>query len=45
MVDELDRCLPEYSIKVLERLHHLTENTDNVITVLSMDKSQLEKSV
>lgn len=45
MVDELDRCLPEYSIKVLERLHHLTENTDNVITVLSIDKSQLEKSV
>lgn len=45
MVDELDRCLPEYSIKVLERLHHLTENTDNVITVLSIDKLQLEKSV
>ena len=45
MVDELDRCLPEYSIKVLERLHHLTENSNNVITVLSMDKEQLQKSV
>ena len=22
-VDELDRCLPEYAIKVLERLHHI----------------------
>ena len=45
MVDELDRCLPEYSIKVLERLHHLTENSNNVITVLSMDKAQLQISV
>ena len=45
MVDELDRCLPEYSIKVLERLHHLTENSNNVITVLSMDKGQLQTSV
>ena len=23
IVDELDRCLPEYAIKVLERLHHV----------------------
>ncbi len=45
MVDELDRCLPEYSIKVLERLHHLTEKSNNVITVLSMDKEQLQTSV
>ena len=45
MVDELDRCLPEYSIKVLERLHHLTENSNNVITVLSIDKGQLQMSV
>ena len=45
MVDELDRCLPEYSIKVLERLHHLTEDSTNVITVLSMDKGQLQTSV
>lgn len=45
MVDELDRCLPEYSIKVLERLHHLTENSNNVLTVLSMDKGQLQTSI
>lgn len=45
MVDELDRCLPEYSIKVLERLHHLTEGSNNVITVLSIDKEQLQTSV
>lgn len=45
MVDELDRCLPEYAIKVLERLHHLTENTQNIITVIATDKEQLEYSI
>lgn len=45
IVDELDRCLPEYAIKVLERLHHLTENSNNVITLLSMDKTQLQMSI
>ena len=24
IVDELDRCIPEYGIKVLERLHHIS---------------------
>ena len=45
LVDELDRCLPEYAIKVLERLHHLSEDSTNIITVISMDKAQLESSV
>ena len=45
LVDELDRCLPEYAIKVLERLHHLTENQSNIITIISIDKSQLLSSV
>lgn len=45
LVDELDRCLPEYSIKVLERLHHLTEDQSNIITILSIDKKQLLQSV
>lgn len=45
LVDELDRCMPEYAIKVLERLHHLTEGKSNIITVISMDKEQLKKSV
>ena len=31
LVDELDRCLPEYATKVLERLHHLIEDTKNII--------------
>lgn len=45
LVDELDRCMPEYAIKVLERLHHLAEGKSNIITVISMDKDQLKKSV
>lgn len=45
VVDELDRCLPEYAIKVLERLHHVFEGVDNVQVILSIDKSQLEHTV
>ncbi len=40
VVDELDRCLPEYSIKILERLHHLFEDIPNVQLIISMDKEQ-----
>lgn len=45
IVDELDRCIPEYAVKVLERLHHLTENQSNIITVIAIDKPQLVASV
>lgn len=45
LVDELDRCLPEYTIKVLERLHHLTEGQSNILTIISIDRNQLLSSV
>lgn len=45
VVDELDRCLPEYSIKVLERLHHVFEKTLNIQVILSIDKTQLESTI
>ena len=45
IVDELDRCIPEYAIKVMERLHHLTEGKSNIITIMAMDKKQLECSI
>ncbi len=45
VVDELDRCLPEYTIKVLERLHHVFEGIDNTIVLLSMDKNQIKNIV
>lgn len=44
-VDELDRCLPEYAIKVLERLHHITEDIPNMITVIAVDESRLKNTV
>ena len=45
IVDELDRCLPSYTIKVLERLHHLFSGLDNCAIILAVDKSQLECTV
>lgn len=45
LVDELDRCLPEYAIRVLERLHHLVEGIPNVQLVLAMDRKQLEHTI
>lgn len=45
IVDELDRCLPSYAIKVLERLHHLFEGIDNVTIIISIDRVQLEHSI
>ena len=43
-VDELDRCLPEYQIKVLEAMYHLFE-IPNLIVVIALDKHQLECSI
>lgn len=45
LVDELDRCLPEYAVKVLERLHHLTGESSKIITIISIDKKQLMTSI
>jgi len=44
LVDELDRCLPEYQIKVLENLHHLF-NIPNLIVLIALDRRQLELSI
>lgn len=45
VVDELDRCLPEYAIKVLERLHHLFDDVENLIVILAVDKEHLNNTV
>ncbi len=45
VVDELDRCMPQYAIKVLERLHHMFDGLNNVIVLMAIDSSQLEHSV
>ena len=44
-VDELDRCLPEYAIKVLERIHHIKQYVKNVEIIYSIDKDQLEQTI
>ena len=45
VVDELDRCLPSYAIKVLERLHHLFAGIENSTVILAVDKTQLDNTV
>lgn len=45
IVDELDRCLPEYSIKVLERLHHIFEGVSNVQLIIAVDKAQFGRAI
>ena len=44
VVDELDRCLPEYAIKVLERLHHIC-NGMPLIQILAINKRHLADSI
>lgn len=44
LVDELDRCRPDYAIAMLERIKHLFE-VENVIFVLATDTAQLQHSI
>lgn len=44
VVDELDRCLPDYAIKVLERLHHVC-NELPVIQIQAINKLKLAESI
>lgn len=45
MVDELDRCVPQYAVKVMERLHHIFNGLDNIVVIMAIDRKQLEHSV
>lgn len=44
-IDELDRCLPEYAVKVLERIHHIKQYVNNIIIIYSLDKGQLKQTI
>ena len=44
VIDELDRCLPEYAIRVLERIHHICNGLP-VIQIIAIDKSHLADSI
>ena len=45
IVDELDRCIPNFAIKTLERLHHIFDNIPNSVTILAIHKEQLSRSI
>lgn len=45
IVDELDRCIPNFAIKTLERLHHIFDNVPNSVTILAIHKEQLSRSI
>lgn len=45
IVDDLDRCLPEYSVKVLERLHHIFDNCSLIEGIVCLDTSILRNTI
>lgn len=44
IVDELDRCRPDYAVSILEQIKHFF-SIPNIVFVLSIDKQQLECAV
>lgn len=44
LVDEIDRCLPDEQLKVLERLHHLFD-VKNCAVIVAMNQSCVAKTV
>ena len=44
IVDDLDRCLPEYAIKVLERLHHL-EMESSIVQMVAINKMNMSYGI
>ena len=44
IIDELDRCRPNYAVSILEQIKHFF-SVPNIIFVLSIDKNQLGSAV
>ena len=44
IVDELDRCRPDYAVEVLEKIKHFF-SIKGIVFVLSIDKEQLSNSI
>jgi hypothetical protein len=44
IIDELDRCRPDYAVEVLEKIKHFF-SVPGIVFVLSIDKKHLESSV
>ena len=45
VVDELDRCIPTFAIKTMERLHHIFDRVNKSITILAINRVQLVRSI
>lgn len=45
VLDELDRCVPQYAIKVLERSHHIFNGLKNIVVIIAVDRIQLDNSI
>lgn len=44
IIDELDRCRPDYAIRTLEAIKHFF-NIPNIVFVLAIDRQQIESAV
>ena len=44
VIDDLDRCRPEYAMKMLERLHHFA-NDDRVVFILGIDYGEISDMI
>lgn len=44
IIDELDRCRPDYAVSILEQIKHFF-SVQNIVFVLSIDKEQLGNAV
>lgn len=45
LVDEIDRCLPEYGIKTLERLYLMFKDVLGIVVVIANNSSKMEQSI
>ncbi len=43
-IDELDRCRPDFAVKIIERIKHFF-NVENVVFVLLLNREQLQNAV
>ena len=43
LVDEIDRCLPDEQLKILERLHHLFD-VKNCVVICALNKTSISKT-
>lgn len=44
VVDELDRCLPDYAIKILNRLHHICYESP-IIQLVAVNDTELKRNI